>query len=72
MGEGFRADTFDVIEFVDGTERAVLGAVIEDALGERGADTGEEFELGLGGGVDVDGAGERGGLRGRLGRRRRD
>jgi hypothetical protein len=47
----------DLLELVDGGEGAVLGAVVEDALGQDGADAGEGVELGEGGGVEVDGVG---------------
>ena len=47
----------DLLELVDGGEGAVLGAVVEDALGQDRADAGEAVELLEGGGVEVDGVG---------------
>jgi hypothetical protein len=49
---------------VNGGERAVLGAVVEDSLGQDRADAGEGVELVEGGGVEIDGIG---GRRGRCG-----
>lgn len=46
----------DLLELVDGGEGAVLGSVVEDALGQDGAHAGESVELVDGGGVEVDGA----------------
>jgi hypothetical protein len=44
----------DFLELVDGGEGAVLGAVVEDALGQDRADAGEGVQLGRGGGVEVE------------------
>lgn len=53
--ELLRAYAGDLLELVDGGERAVLGAEVEDALGQDGAYAREGIELVEGGGVEVDG-----------------
>ena len=45
----------DLLELVDGGEGAVLGSVVEDALGQDRAYTGEGVQLVEGGGVEVYG-----------------
>jgi hypothetical protein len=45
----------DLLELVDGGEGAVLGAVVEDPLGQHWADAWEGVELVEGGCVEVDG-----------------
>jgi hypothetical protein len=64
--ELLRAYAGDLLELVDGGEGAVLGAVVEDALGQDRADAGKGIELVEGGCVEVDGCG--GGGCGRVGR----
>jgi hypothetical protein len=51
------ADTADFGEIVDRGEGSVLGAVVDDALGEGGSDAGKLVELCGGGGIDGDGFG---------------
>jgi hypothetical protein len=45
----------DLLELVDGGEWTVLGAVVEDSLGQDGADAGEGVQLVESCGVEVDG-----------------
>lgn len=45
----------DLLELVDGGEGAVLGSVVEDALGQDGADAGEGVQFVESGGVEVHG-----------------
>jgi hypothetical protein len=45
----------DLLELVDRGEGAVLGAVVENALGQDRADAGEGVELVEGGCVEADG-----------------
>ena len=51
---GFCPEPAHAAEVVDGLERAVLLAVIENVLGERVADLGERDQLRLIGGVQID------------------
>jgi hypothetical protein len=60
-GEFAGADAGDLAELLEGGEAAVLGAEVEDVLGEDGADAGEGVELGGGGGVEAEGGGRGGG-----------
>src|SRR4051812_50109031 len=53
-GEAFLADSGDLVELVDRSEAAVLGAVVEDLLGRGGADAVEGVELLEGRGVQID------------------
>ena len=55
FGEPLAAEAADLPELVDAVERAVLGAVVDDALGERRADAGQLFEVFDGRQVQVDG-----------------
>src|SRR6185369_7860215 len=64
--EDLGADALDGVEVVDAFEGALRGSVVEDALGESGADAREEFEFALCGGVDVDEFAERRGGAGGL------
>jgi hypothetical protein len=57
------AYTGNLLELVDGGERAVLCAVVEDALGQDWAYSGEGVQLGEVGCVEVDGGIGRGGWR---------
>ena len=47
------ADPVDLTEFVDGAETAVLGAVVDDVLGQYGTDARQGVELFHGGGVEA-------------------
>ena len=49
------AYAWDLLELVDGGEGAVLGAVVEDSLGQDGAYAWEGVQLGEGGGVEIYG-----------------
>jgi hypothetical protein len=53
-GEHGVADPTDLTELVDAREPAVLGAPVEDPLGEHRTDPGQRVELGQGCRVDVD------------------
>jgi hypothetical protein len=45
----------DLLELIDGGEGTVLGAVVEDPLGQNWTDPGEGVELAERRGVEVDG-----------------
>jgi hypothetical protein len=49
----------NLLKLADRSELTVLGTPVEDALGERGPDAGELFELVCGGGIEVHGTGWR-------------
>jgi hypothetical protein len=53
--EFLRTYAGDLLELVDGGEGAVLGAVVEDSLGQDGAHAREGVQLVEGCGVEVDG-----------------
>src|SRR5699024_5314700 len=52
--EGRRADARDLEQIIDGTEGAVLLPVVDDALSDGRADTGQLLELPRPGGVEID------------------
>jgi hypothetical protein len=52
--EGGRPDAVNIEQIIDGFERAIRIAVVDDALGDGRADAGQGIQLFKGGGVDVD------------------
>ena len=55
FGEDALTDTFDVFQLLDRFEGTMLLTVVHDGFGFGRADTGQGFQLGRGGGIDVDG-----------------
>lgn len=56
--EDFRANALNAVEFIDRAERTELFPMLDDSLGKRRANAREEFEFGLGRGVNVDDRGD--------------
>lgn len=56
VGEAAVADSVHLTQFVDRAEAAALGAVVDDVLGEDGADAGQGVQLFRGGRVEGDGS----------------